>query len=80
VLPVHEGTRGHPVGFAAEHGPALMALTGAEGAASIVRAAQALKLELADVGIVTDIDTLEDLARAERLFQQRRRRQGEEGS
>jgi molybdenum cofactor cytidylyltransferase len=80
VLPLHQGARGHPVGFAAAHGPALMALSGAEGAASIVRAAQPLKLELADEGIVTDIDTLDDLARAERLFNRRRRRQGEEGS
>lgn len=80
VLPFHQGTRGHPVGFAAEHGPALQALTGAEGAAAIVRATQPLKLELEDEGIVTDIDTLEDLARAERLHAKRRRRQGEEGS
>lgn len=80
VLPLHEGTRGHPVGFGAEHGPALMALTGAEGAASVVRAAQPLKLELADEGIVTDIDTVDELARAERLYRKRRRQQGEEGS
>src|SRR6185369_3551817 len=54
VLPFHQGMRGHPVGFGAVHGPALMALTGAEGAASIVRAAQPLKLELADEGVGTD--------------------------
>lgn len=80
VLPMHQGTRGHPVGFAAEHGPALMALSGAEGAAAIVRAGQPLKLELDDEGIVTDIDIVDDLARAERLFARRRRKQGEEGS
>jgi molybdenum cofactor cytidylyltransferase len=80
VLPFHHGTRGHPVGFGREHGPALMALAGAEGAASIVRAAQPLKLDLDDEGIVTDIDTVEELARAERLFNRRRRRRGEEGS
>jgi molybdenum cofactor cytidylyltransferase len=72
VLPLHHGARGHPVGFGAEHGPALMALAGAEGAAAIVRAGQPLKLELEDEGIVTDIDTLDDLARAERLIAQRR--------
>ncbi|MEJ8836722.1 nucleotidyltransferase family protein [Ramlibacter sp. AN1133] len=77
VLPVHEGTRGHPVGFGAQHGPALMALKGAEGAAAIVRAGQPLKLELADEGIVTDIDTLEDLARAQRLFDRRLRGQAD---
>lgn len=68
VLPVHQGTRGHPVGFAAGHGPALQALTGTEGAAAIVRAAQPLRLELDDEGIVTDIDTVADLARAEALL------------
>lgn len=71
VLPVHQGTRGHPVGFAAEHGPALQALTGTEGAAAIVRAAQALRLELDDEGVVTDIDTVADLARAEALLRAR---------
>lgn len=71
VLPVHQGTRGHPVGFAREHGPALQALTGAEGAAAIVRAAQPVKLELPDPGIVTDIDTVADLARAEGLLRER---------
>jgi molybdenum cofactor cytidylyltransferase len=71
VLPMHRGTRGHPVGFAREHGPALQALQGAEGAAAIVRAAQPMKLELEDEGIVTDIDTLADLARAESLLARR---------
>jgi molybdenum cofactor cytidylyltransferase len=73
VLPFYRGTRGHPVGFAREHGPALQALQGAEGAASIVRAAQPLKLDIDDEGIVTDIDTLDDLARAEALLSQRGR-------
>lgn len=68
VLPMYRGTRGHPVGFARVHGAALQALTGAEGAAAIVRGADALRLELDDPGIVTDIDTVEDLARAERLL------------
>lgn len=72
VLPFYRGTRGHPVGFAAEHGPALRALSGAEGAAAIVRGAKPLKLELEDEGIVTDIDTVEELARAERLLAARR--------
>lgn len=72
VLPMYHGTRGHPVGFARELGAALQSLTGAEGAAAIVRAAQPLKLELQDEGIVTDIDTVEDLARAEVLLLRRR--------
>jgi len=73
VLPLHHGVRGHPVGFGAQHGPALMALSGAEGAAAIVRSAQPLKLDLPDEGIVTDIDTVDDLARAGRLLEERRR-------
>lgn len=68
VLPMHQGTRGHPVGFAREHGPALQALAGADGAAAIVKAAAPLRLELDDPGIVTDIDTVDDLARAGRLL------------
>jgi molybdenum cofactor cytidylyltransferase len=72
VLPFYRGIRGHPVGFGAVHGPALRGLMGAEGAAGIVRDAQPLKLELDDEGIVTDIDTLEDLARAEALLRSRR--------
>ena len=71
VVPTHQGTRGHPVGFAREHGAALQALTGAEGAAAIVRQAKVTKLELDDAGIVTDIDTVEDLARAGRLLASR---------
>ena len=43
-----------------------MALSGAEGAARVVRAFQARQLPLDDVGIVTDIDTVADLAAAER--------------
>jgi molybdenum cofactor cytidylyltransferase len=68
VVPVHGGVRGHPVGFAAVLGAALQALHGAEGAAAIVRAATPLRLELDDPGIVTDVDTVEDLARAEALL------------
>ena len=72
VLPFHDGVRGHPVGFGREHFESLQALTGAEGAAAIVRAAHPLKLALDDEGIVMDIDTLDDLARAEALLAARR--------
>ena len=63
--------RGHPVGFGHEHGIALQSLRGAEGAAAIVRASKPMVLNLDDEGIVTDIDTLADLALAERLLAQR---------
>lgn len=71
VVPQYHGQRGHPVGFAADCGDALAALSGEHGAAAIVRAQAAagrvLALELDDAGIVTDIDTMADLARAEQL-------------
>ncbi|MBB3179022.1 NTP transferase domain-containing protein [Variovorax sp. Sphag1AA] len=73
--PSYRGTRGHPVGFAAPCGPRLAALSGNLGAAPVLRAlreaGQVAELELDDVGIVTDIDTPEELARAEALLQER---------
>lgn len=72
VLPSYLGQRGHPVGFGAGYRDALLALNGAEGAAVLVRDAlrqgNALHLSLTDAGIVTDVDTVEDLARAERAL------------
>ncbi|MDD0840913.1 NTP transferase domain-containing protein [Curvibacter sp. HBC61] len=74
VMPFFEGERGHPVGFAAACGPALQALSGEGGAAPVLRQQapdQRLSLAVSDAGVVTDIDTLADLARAEALGQQR---------
>ncbi len=68
VVPVFEGSRGHPVGFAAACGPALQDLKGNQGAASVVRSHDATELIVDDIGCVTDIDTLDDLARAEALL------------
>jgi molybdenum cofactor cytidylyltransferase len=72
VVPFHRGQRGHPVGFAAALRDELLALSGAEGAAQVVRAHARLRLELDDEGIVTDIDTVDDLRAAERLLASRR--------
>lgn len=76
VQPVHAGARGHPVGFAASNGAALMALAGPLGAAPVLRGLRAInavgEVEVDDAGIVTDIDTLDDLARAEALLLSRR--------
>lgn len=72
VLPHFEGQRGHPVGFGAAWRDALLALGGQEGAAALVRRAasegQVTHLDIADAGIVTDIDTVQDLQRAERML------------
>lgn len=72
VLPLYQGRRGHPVGFAASCREALLLLKGPQGAALVARAQAAVssvaQLELDDVGIVTDIDTVQDLAAAARLL------------
>lgn len=72
VLPFWNGQQGHPVGFGAQCYAALTALGGDTGAASIVRAHRQAGavgiLHLNDPGVVADIDTLEDLARAEALL------------
>ncbi|MGH8822332.1 MAG: nucleotidyltransferase family protein, partial [Rhodoferax sp.] len=65
VVPVFSGSRGHPVGFAAACGPALLDLKGNQGAVPVVRSHNAMELIVDDVGCVTDIDTLGDLARAQ---------------
>ena len=67
VIPCHEGRRGHPVGFSAEHRAALLALTGDEGARRVVGANAESVLELAvdDPGVLADVDTPEDLRRLE---------------
>ena len=71
VVPVVRGQRGHPVGFAKACGPALRALGGPHGAASVVRGNAAFLLPLDDIGCITDIDTLADLQAAQRLLEQR---------
>jgi molybdenum cofactor cytidylyltransferase len=72
VVPRYEGRRGHPVGFSASCRDALLRLHGAEGAASVVKAQAAAGrlgfVDMQDEGIVTDIDTVADLAAAERRF------------
>lgn len=71
VVPVHKGQRGHPVGFSAACRDALMNLQGNKGAALVLAQFSAIEIDVNDVGAVTDIDTLDDLARAEVLYQAR---------
>jgi molybdenum cofactor cytidylyltransferase len=68
VLPLFAGQRGHPVGFGAACRDALLQLKGSQGAAAIVRAYGAAELVVNDIGVVTDIDTLQDLLQAERML------------
>lgn len=62
---------GHPVGFAAVCRQDLLSLRGDKGAASLLIDYTAIKLIVNDVGMVMDIDTVDDLARAERLLKDR---------
>ncbi len=79
VIPHYRGQRGHPVGFAASCRDALLMLTGAQGAASVLRAQEEINAagrldEDDDPGIVTDIDTVQDLRNAEALLVARQTR------
>ena len=71
VVPVWRGQRGHPVGFSAVCLPFLLELKGDRGASSVVKQFGALEVQVDDAGIVTDIDTVEDLARAQALLEAR---------
>ena len=83
VRPVFEGTAGHPVGFGAACGEALAHLGGAQGAAPVLqaqrRAGRLLELEVDDAGVLTDIDTVDDLARAEAVWRARRPQRSDPG-
>lgn len=72
AVAMYQGVRGHPVGFSAACREGLLDLKGNQGAAPVLRAYQAMNsiafLELDDMGIVTDVDTVEDLARAQALL------------
>lgn len=67
VYAQHNGRRGHPVGFAAELFSELILLNGDEGARRIVARYPAFGQEVADPGVLLDVDTPEDLARAQRV-------------
>jgi molybdenum cofactor cytidylyltransferase len=60
----YRGRRGHPVGFDAELFSELITLDGDEGARRIVARYPAHAVEVDDAGVLLDIDTPEDLARA----------------
>ena len=60
--------RGHPVGFGAVCRQDLLNLSGNKGAAGVIVSYTAIKIIVNDVGSVTDIDTVDDLLRAETML------------
>lgn len=68
VVPRVQGQRGHPVGFGAVCREALLALSGDQGAKSVMQNHAPWTLELDDIGCILDVDTPEALAEAERLW------------
>jgi len=63
AAPFHRGKRGHPVGFSSACYAALAALTGDEGAKSVVAAHRdsLARIDVDDAGTLTDIDHPADL-------------------
>ncbi|HXW23036.1 MAG TPA: nucleotidyltransferase family protein [Rhodomicrobium sp.] len=62
ILPLHRGSRGHPVLFCTSYISELSALSGDEGARSLLRghANRIAAVETANPGVLRDIDTRED--------------------
>ena len=67
VQPYFKGQSGHPVAFSAHYKHDLMALTGDQGARTVLEKAKAqqawLRLDVSDKGVIDDIDTWQDLQR-----------------
>lgn len=81
--PEFAGERGHPVAFGRDCLPDLLALQGEKGAAPVVRKwveqGRGLAVPVVDEGVVTDIDTVQALARAEALLAKNQTLQGDSG-
>jgi len=63
AAPCWQGRRGHPVGFSRNLGPELAALSGDEGAKTVIQAhlEQLRLVDCDDAGVLRDIDKPEDL-------------------
>ena len=61
VYAQYQGQRGHPVGFAAELYSELATLSGDEGARRLIGRYPSQGVEVADPGVLLDIDTASDL-------------------
>lgn len=64
AAPRHAGKRGHPVGFAAGLRAELLALTGDEGARSVLLRHPPRLIDVEDAGCLLDLDTPADFAAA----------------
>lgn len=71
VQPAHRGQGGHPVGFRSSCRDELLALQGDQGARAVAAARRVFKLEVDDIGCITDVDTVELLNEAELLHSAR---------
>lgn len=60
AVPLHQGRRGHPVGFAARWREALAAIDGDLGARALLAQARPLSIEVDDAGCLLDLDTPAD--------------------
>jgi molybdenum cofactor cytidylyltransferase len=65
VFAQHRGQRGHPVGFSSELYSELIALQGDEGARRLLARYAAQPVLVDDPGVLVDVDTPDDLARAQ---------------
>ena len=61
VVPTFLGKRGNPVGFSRQYLPQLLALTGDQGARSLLKAFPVTEVAVNDAGILKDIDVPADL-------------------
>lgn len=61
VVPTYLGKRGNPVGFSRQYLPQLLALTGDQGARSLLKIFHVSEVAVNDAGILKDIDVPEDL-------------------
>lgn len=74
VVPQYRQQQGHPVGFSKKCFDALAILSGDGGAKAVIQkcrsSGEVLDLSLDDLGVITDIDTVDDLREAEKLCSQ----------
>jgi molybdenum cofactor cytidylyltransferase len=61
AVPTYQGKRGNPVGFSRQYLPQLLALTGDQGARSLLKIYPVTGVAVSDAGIFRDIDLPEDL-------------------